>query len=101
MVSSYLSAAGVLAALPVALAGFDPTSPSNVVVYWGQNSYGQAEGPFVQQRLAYYCEDPNIDVIPISFLNGLNPPTVNFANAGDNCTTFPEDGTLLDCPQIE
>lgn len=29
-----------------------------------------------------------------------NPTEINFANAGDNCTTFP--GTqLLSCPQIE
>ena len=39
-------------------------------------------------------------IIPVSFLDGLNPPHVNFANAGDNCTTFP-DSELLDCPQIE
>ncbi|KAG9251861.1 chitinase [Emericellopsis atlantica] len=45
--------------------------------------------------------DPDIDIIPIAFLNGLAPPLVNFANAGDNCTTFPEGPSLLDCPQIE
>lgn len=27
-------------------------------------------------------------------------PEVNFANAGDNCTTF-SGSSLLDCPQIE
>uniref|UniRef100_A0A0B7K7H2 Chitinase n=1 Tax=Bionectria ochroleuca TaxID=29856 RepID=A0A0B7K7H2_BIOOC len=80
---SLASAVGLLAALPLALAGFSSTSKSNIAVYWGQNSYGQGSGPYVQERLSYYCQ------------------TMNFANAGDNCTTFPEDPSLLDCPQIE
>jgi chitinase len=37
----------------------------------------------------------------LSFLNIIaNPTTVNFANAGDNCTAFPGT-TLLSCPQLE
>lgn len=48
-------------------------------------------------------QDANIDVLQLSFLTVINgpggAPEVNFANAGDNCTTF--DGTsLLNCPQI-
>jgi chitinase len=36
----------------------------------------------------------------VTMFNGLGGyPETNFANAGNNCTTF--DGTeLLDCPQI-
>ncbi|CAG9946775.1 unnamed protein product [Clonostachys rosea f. rosea IK726] len=98
---SLASAVGLLAALPLALAGFSSTSKSNIAVYWGQNSYGQGSGPYVQERLSYYCQNTDIDIIPIAFLTGLNPPAMNFANAGDNCTTFPEDPSLLDCPQIE
>ncbi|CAI6087775.1 unnamed protein product [Clonostachys chloroleuca] len=98
---SLASAVGLLAALPFALAGFSSTSKSNIAVYWGQNSYGQGSGPYVQERLSYYCQNTDIDIIPIAFLTGLNPPAMNFANAGDNCTTFPEDPSLLDCPQIE
>ncbi|RAL60939.1 hypothetical protein DID88_010037 [Monilinia fructigena] len=49
---------GVLAGIPSAIAGFDPASQSNIAVYWGQNSYGQGTGDFVQQRLSHYCEKP-------------------------------------------
>lgn len=93
--------AGAIAALPFAIAGYDPASQSNMAIYWGQNSFGEGSGPFVQERLSYYCDNAEIDIIPVSFLNGLEPPTVNFANAGDNCTAFPENPDLLDCPQIE
>jgi chitinase len=92
---------GALAVMPTAMAGFDPNSQSNMAIYWGQNSFGQGSGPNVQERLAYYCDNPDIDIIPIGFLNGLAPPQINFANASDNCTTFPEDSSLLDCPQLE
>jgi len=94
------SLAGALAMLPTALAGFDAGSKSNVAVYWGQNSFGQGSGPNVQERLAHYCQNTDIDIIPIAFLNGLAPPEINFSNASDNCTTFPEDPSLQDCPQI-
>lgn len=53
---SLASAVGLLAALPFALAGFSSTSKSNIAVYWGQNSYGQGSGPYVQERLSYYCQ---------------------------------------------
>lgn len=45
--------------------------------------------------------DTNFNIIPIAFLNVIkNPTTVNFSNAGRNCTVFP--GTqLLRCPEIE
>ncbi|KAH8432985.1 glycoside hydrolase family 18 protein [Aspergillus melleus] len=84
-------------------AGLDLNAASNVAVYWGQNSYGQSTGEYVQQRLSYYCQNSNIDALQISFVTQINGPggvpAVNFANAGDNCTTFP--GTsLLNCPQI-
>ncbi|KAK6194326.1 hypothetical protein LQW54_011553 [Pestalotiopsis sp. IQ-011] len=38
----------------LASAGFDPTIQSNVAVYWGQNSYGQANS---QLRLSEYCSN--------------------------------------------
>lgn len=46
----------------------------------------------------------NIDVIPMSFLVQMTTgqggqPVINLANAGNNCTLFP-DSQLLDCPQI-
>ncbi|KAH7322928.1 chitinase [Stachybotrys elegans] len=90
----------ILSVLPLALAGFDPSSTSNIAVYWGQNSFGQGSGSLAQQRLAYYCANTDVDIIPLAFMNGITPPITNFANAGDNCTAFPSDRNVLNCPQI-
>ncbi|KAK6841520.1 Branchpoint-bridging protein [Apiospora arundinis] len=87
------TAASVLASL--ASAGFDKDSRNNVAVYWGQNF---ASGS--QQRLSAYCGSTQLDIIPVAFLTSLTNPTVNVANAGNNCTTFP-GSQLLNCPQIE
>ncbi|KAE8139540.1 putative glycosyl hydrolase, family 18 [Aspergillus pseudotamarii] len=105
-----------LASFNGALAALNLNSNNNIAAYWGQNSYGQSTGPYVQQRLSYYCRSKtdstprkhaiangSTHVYQISFLTRINGaggvPEVNFANAGDNCTTF--SGTqLLDCPQI-
>ncbi|KAB8221154.1 glycoside hydrolase superfamily [Aspergillus novoparasiticus] len=92
-----------LASFKGVLAALNLNRSNNIAVYWGQNSYGQSTGPYVQQRLSHYCRTTDIDVYQISFLTRINGvggvPEVNFANAGDNCTAFP--GTqLLDCPQI-
>ncbi|KAE8342798.1 hypothetical protein BDV24DRAFT_129766 [Aspergillus arachidicola] len=92
-----------LASFKGVLAALNLDRSNNIAVYWGQNSYGQSTGPYVQQRLSHYCRTTDIDVYQISFLTRINGvggvPEVNFANAGDNCTAFP--GTqLLDCPQI-
>jgi hypothetical protein len=74
-------AVGIFAAgLPLVKAGFSASSTKNVAVYWGksvhvpclcvtlanksqpgQNSYNQASGPYVQERLSYYCQSkPNV-----------------------------------------
>ena len=53
-----------------------------------------------QQRLSAYCADASHNIIPVSFMNGITAPEVNFANAGDNCTAF-AGSTLLDCPELE
>ena len=84
-------------------AGFNPSSASNLAVYWGQNSYGASSGGLEQQELSYYCAISEIDVIQLAFLTVIHgtggQPEINFANAGNNCTTF--DGTaLLNCPQL-
>ncbi|WPH02346.1 glycoside hydrolase family 18 protein [Acrodontium crateriforme] len=82
----------------------DASSAGNVAVYWGQNSYGQANGNLAQQPLATYCADSNIDIIPMAFLYQLTTgtggqPVINFANQQNNCTLF--DGTeTLNCPDI-
>ncbi|KAI1956439.1 Chitinase 2 [Ophidiomyces ophidiicola] len=86
-----------------AYAKFDSGSSNNLALYWGQNSFGRGSGELAQQRLGYYCEDPNIDMIQIAFVVAINgpggAPQVNFANQGDICEKFPGTG-LLDCPQI-
>ncbi|KAI2622387.1 glycoside hydrolase family 18 protein [Hypoxylon sp. NC1633] len=97
MVSSTLALAAFASIMPSVLAGFSAGSQSNVAVYWGQNSYGQASS---QTRLSTYCTNSELNIIPLAFMNGIKTPITNFANAGDNCTVFA--GTqLLDCPQIE
>ncbi|KYK61965.1 chitinase-like protein [Drechmeria coniospora] len=94
-------ALGLIASLPLALAGFDSVSKKNIAVYWGQNSYGQGHGPHIQQNLAYYCARTEINIIPVAFMNGITPPITNFASAGDRCSTFPDNPNLLRCPEIE
>ncbi|KAF2087535.1 glycoside hydrolase family 18 protein [Saccharata proteae CBS 121410] len=84
-------------------AGFDSTADNNVAVYWGQNSYGQGTGPLAQQRLSYYCQTERTQIFPLAFMTVIHDqygePEINFANAGNNCTTFA--GTaLLDCGQL-
>ncbi|EGR52759.1 glycoside hydrolase family 18 [Trichoderma reesei QM6a] len=95
---SLTALAGLLALVPSALAGWNPDSKQNIAVYWGQNS---ANSQSTQQRLSFYCNDDNINVIEIAFLNGINPPMTNFANAGDRCTPFSDNPWLLSCPEIE
>ncbi|KAI8639719.1 glycoside hydrolase superfamily [Parasitella parasitica] len=78
------------------------------VIYWGQNSYGAANGSDVsgwQQPLKFYCDDDAIDVLPIAFLTHFfgvgGEPQINLANycnSVDN-TTFPGTG-LANCQDI-
>ncbi|KAF2745357.1 glycoside hydrolase family 18 protein, partial [Sporormia fimetaria CBS 119925] len=94
-----LTATLLLHALPIN-AGFDPTSKSNIAIYWGQNSAGRADS---QTRLADYCSNPDIDIILLSFLLRFsgpgNEPVLNFANQGDKCDVFPST-QLFSCPEI-
>lgn len=58
-----------------ALAGFNPTAKSNIVIYWGQNSAGQQS---TQTRLANYCAGM------LSSFNGTmfpSPLTINFSES--------------------
>ncbi|KAL3445889.1 glycoside hydrolase superfamily [Aspergillus insuetus] len=103
---------GAFAALQGVYAGLDLTSNSTVTVYWGQNSF-RGTGTLAQQRLGYYCDDPNIDVrlpsssspmvIILAFLMTINgpggAPEVDFATASEKCEVFA--GTnLRSCPEI-
>ncbi|KAL4942907.1 glycoside hydrolase superfamily [Aspergillus oleicola] len=83
-------------------AELDLTSNSTVAVYWGQNSF-RGTGDLAQQRLGYYCDDANIDVIILAFLMTINgpggAPEIDFATSSEKCEVF--DGTnLKNCPEI-
>ncbi|KAF2009434.1 glycoside hydrolase family 18 protein [Aaosphaeria arxii CBS 175.79] len=89
------------AMVSVVFAGFNTNSKSNIAIYWGQNSAGTQQ---TQQRLSTYCNNPDVDVIILSFLLRFSgtggQPVLNFANQGDRCTLFA--GTeLFRCPEIE
>lgn len=40
-----------------------------------------------------------LQIIPLAFLINIASPTLNFANAGDNCTAS-SGSSLFYCPQI-
>ncbi|KAJ7494583.1 glycoside hydrolase family 18 protein [Mycena galericulata] len=78
----------VLAWSAVSVFGYDPTRSDNLVVYWGQNSYGAVNPSNTanwQQTISTYCQDTIINAIPIAFVDiffstdGL--PDLNLANA--------------------
>jgi chitinase len=91
---------GLLACFSGVLAGFSSSSSSNIAIYWGQNSYDQSSGSFVQQRLSYYCANTEIEIIPMAFLVSINNPALNFANQGNTCTAI-SGSTLFYCSEIE
>ncbi|KAF9883953.1 hypothetical protein FE257_002635 [Aspergillus nanangensis] len=97
-----LAISAAFASLGGAYAKLDLSSPSNVVVYWGQNSF-DGQGDLAQQRLSHYCEDDNIDVIVLAFLMTINGqggvPEIDFSTASENCTAF-EGTNLKNCPEI-
>lgn len=92
--------ASLLAFIPSTYAGFSSSSDTNVAIYWGQNSYGQGTGSLAQQRLSYYCANTEFNIIPLAFLITIANPSLNFANAGNNCTAI-SGSNLFYCPQIE
>ncbi|KAF7956483.1 hypothetical protein EAE96_003822 [Botrytis aclada] len=98
--SALASLTAIFASIPSVTAGFDPASQSNVAVYWGQNSYGQGSGANVQQRLSYYCQNTEVNIIPLAFLSSINTPVLNFANQGDPCTVI-SGSTLFYCSELE
>jgi len=82
--------ASVLSIVTLAIAsvfGYDPTRSDNLVVYYGQNSYGAthpSDPANWQQTISTYCQDTVINAIPIAFIDvffstgGL--PDLNMAN---------------------
>ncbi|KGO63526.1 Glycoside hydrolase, superfamily [Penicillium italicum] len=92
----------LLASLGGAHAKLDLNSSSNIVVYWGQNSFN-GKGDKAQQPLAHYCDDDDIDVIPLAFnmmVNGPGgAPEIDFSLASKDCDVF-EGTQLKNCPSI-
>ncbi|KAJ2448158.1 Chitinase 2 [Coemansia sp. RSA 2336] len=71
--------------------GFDVSSQSNFVAYWGQSSAGS------QKPLKDYCQDSSVDVIVLAFLYQFPDTKLDFSS---NCRdTFP-GSQLLHCPEI-
>ncbi|EGW32173.1 uncharacterized protein SPAPADRAFT_55693 [Spathaspora passalidarum NRRL Y-27907] len=65
---------------------------SQIAVYWGQNGFGD------QEPLATYCQNTNMDIVLLSFLNQFpDPLNVNFAN---QCGGTFTDSDLLHCSAI-
>ncbi|KAJ6542369.1 glycoside hydrolase family 18 protein [Mycena vulgaris] len=79
----------VLVLSAVAAFAYDPTCSNNLVVYWGQNSYGATHGSDTanwQQTISNYCQDTVIDVIPIAFVDSFTGgvPDLNLGNTCDD-----------------
>ncbi|KAF9923518.1 Chitinase 1 [Linnemannia zychae] len=76
---------------------FNPTSKTNVVNYWGQNSVSFSGGD--EGDLSAYCQDDTIDLFVIAFVSQIvnGAPVLNLANHCE--TTFP-GSNLLSCPKI-
>ncbi|KAH7883832.1 glycoside hydrolase family 18 protein [Phlebopus sp. FC_14] len=86
---------------------YDNSYHDNVVVYWGQNSYGakHSDTSYFQKPISYYCQDDAIDVIPIAFVGAFfgtgGMPALNLANTcnpTDNATFSGTD--LADCSAL-
>ncbi|KAJ5191542.1 Glycoside hydrolase superfamily [Penicillium cinerascens] len=102
--SRYLSGSVLLASMGGVQAKLDLNSSSNIAVYWGQNSFEAAGGQgHAQQPLGYYCDNKDIDVIPMAFdmmINGPGgAPEIDFSITSAGCDVF--KGTQLkNCPGI-
>ncbi|KAJ6586072.1 glycoside hydrolase superfamily [Mycena capillaripes] len=80
------SAFSALVLCAVAAFAYDPSRSDNLVVYWGQNSYGATHGSDTanwQKTIENYCQDTCIDVIPIAFVDSFSGgvPDLNLGNA--------------------
>ncbi|KAL9129994.1 MAG: hypothetical protein Q9217_001716 [Psora testacea] len=87
--------------VPILPSTFDASANTNMAVYWGQG--------FNQKRLKHFCEDSNVDIISIGFVNQFPDqtrgyPGTNFGNQCGQETYNNPDGTpsplLSNCPHI-
>ncbi|KAH8834916.1 glycoside hydrolase family 18 protein [Flagelloscypha sp. PMI_526] len=83
------------------ISAYDASANNNLVVYWGQNSYGATHSDTAnwQKDLINYCQDDTINVIPLAFLHvffstgGL--PEINMANSCNSADDGAFAGTNL------
>ncbi|KAJ9076561.1 Chitinase 2 [Entomophthora muscae] len=83
----------------LALAKWD-LNKENVVVYWGQNSYGATHpGQPWKQSLASVCQDETIDVVNLSSLTNLSSklPLINLSH---HCGALFAGTSVLNCTEI-
>ncbi|KAL5522427.1 hypothetical protein ACEPAG_8443 [Sanghuangporus baumii] len=103
----FVAAFSLLSLLRSAFA-FDMSRNDNLVLYWGQNSYGATHSDVAnfQKRLGFYCTSDSVtDTFPIAFLTTAfgegNLPSIdlaNICNPNDNAT-FP-GSELPDCSAL-
>ncbi|KAK6458898.1 putative endochitinase [Scheffersomyces xylosifermentans] len=87
-IKTLISAAALLVS---GVQSLDLSANNNVALYWGQNGYGN------QGSLASYCQETDLDIVNVAFLNDFpDPLNLNLANACG--TTF--DSGLLHCPPV-
>ncbi|KIY73355.1 carbohydrate-binding module family 5 protein [Cylindrobasidium torrendii FP15055 ss-10] len=97
-----------LASLAASVLAYDHSSRTNIVMYYGQNSYGATHGSDQanwQKTLSTYCNDDTIDVIPLAFVAVFNStgglPELNMANTC-SAESGVFDGTMLaNCQFLE
>ncbi|RKP38232.1 glycoside hydrolase superfamily, partial [Dimargaris cristalligena] len=77
----------------------DTSCNSNLVSYWGQNSYAAKHNVTDgEQDLDWYCTNsPSEDIIVVSFLNTYNPMILNLSS---HCFDFFNNSKLLKCPKV-
>ncbi|KLO12185.1 glycoside hydrolase [Schizopora paradoxa] len=101
---SFLSILHILFSLSLLryVSSFDITRNDNLVLYWGQNSYGATHSNTAdyQQRLSFYCGSDSVtDTFPLAFLTTFfgegGVPSMDFSNicSTDNDPVF--SGTEL------
>ncbi|KAJ3837818.1 glycoside hydrolase [Lentinula raphanica] len=107
VISASWTFVALLLSASATLAAFNPSSNTNLVAYWGQNSYGAKHPTDIanwQTNLAHYCQDDVINVIPLAFLNvffgegGL--PEINFANSCSSAGGAFPGSNLANCQFI-
>ncbi|THV43731.1 hypothetical protein BGAL_0997g00010 [Botrytis galanthina] len=89
--------AGIIASIPSVIAGFDPTSQSNVAVYWEK---GKTHMDRALELMFSNDSHIIVKIIPLAFLSSINTPVLNFANQGDPCTVI-SGSTLFYCSELE